>query len=110
MEVLAGRFRLVGAKPLELMAALLRDYALPGDTVVDLYAGTGTTLAAALRDGCRAVGAEVDPERFRLAVERLRGEERRAELAARQKALFPAPTRGYQLEIATEGEEERGSC
>jgi len=63
---------LVGAKPPDLMGALVRDYSEPGDLVVDPYTGSGSTMLAALRYGRRAIGAEVDPETFERAVQRLR--------------------------------------
>jgi site-specific DNA-methyltransferase (adenine-specific) len=62
----------VGAKPLDLMRAIVRDYTRPGDLVVDPYAGGGTTLLAAAMEGRRAIGAELDPETFEKAVARLR--------------------------------------
>jgi len=52
----------IGGKPLALMEALVRDYSRPGDLVCDPCAGYGTTLAAALRQGRRAIGSEMDPE------------------------------------------------
>jgi len=52
----------IGGKPLALMEALVRDYSRPSDLVCDPCAGYGTTLAAALRQGRQAVGAEMDPE------------------------------------------------
>ena len=50
-----------GAKPLSLMCSIVRDYSRPGDLVCDPCAGGGTTLLAALTEGRRAVGAELDP-------------------------------------------------
>lgn len=63
----AGYERVPGGKPLWLMRAVVRDYSAPGDTVCDPYAGGGTTLLAARYEGRRAVGAEMDPERYALA-------------------------------------------
>lgn len=63
---------LVGRKPIALMRALIRDYTEPGDLVLDVYAGTGTTLLAAVMEGRRAIGAEMDPATFDKAVARLR--------------------------------------
>lgn len=60
-----------GGKPLWLMRALIRDYTRPGDLVWDPCAGGGTTLVAALMEGRRAIGCEVDPEAFDVAAERL---------------------------------------
>lgn len=62
----------VGAKPLELMRAIVRDYSRPGDLVVDPCAGGGTTLLAAVMEGRRAIGSEMDPDTFEKAVARLR--------------------------------------
>ena len=61
----------IGGKPLRLMEALVRDYTRPGDLVADPCAGYGTTLAAALRLGRSAVGAEMDPETHAKGVEYL---------------------------------------
>ncbi len=61
----------VGGKPLGLMRALVRDYTRPGDLVCDPCAGGGTTLLAAVTEGRRAVGAELDPAHFTIARKRL---------------------------------------
>lgn len=60
-----------GAKPLGLMRQVVLDYSEPGDTVVDPYAGTGTTLVAALLEGRHAWGAEVDPATHARARQRI---------------------------------------
>lgn len=49
-----------GAKPLDLMRSIVRDYSRPGDLVCDPCAGGGTTLLAALTEGRRAIGSEID--------------------------------------------------
>lgn len=54
------------------MRAIIRDYTRPGDLVVDPCAGGGTTLLAAVMEGRRAIGAEMDPATFDKAVARLR--------------------------------------
>jgi len=61
----------VGAKPLALMRALVRDYTRPGDLVVDPCAGGGTTLLASAWEGRRSVGSELDFDTFGKAAERL---------------------------------------
>jgi hypothetical protein len=60
-----------GAKPLWVMRALVRDYTRLGDLVVDPCAGGATTLLAAVIEGRRAIGAEVDPDTFAKAQRRL---------------------------------------
>lgn len=62
----------VGGKPMWLMRALVRDYSRPGDLVCDPCAGGATTLLAAVLEGRRAIGSELDPATFRKAVKRLR--------------------------------------
>lgn len=66
-----GEKDLVGGKPVWLMRALVRDYSKPGDLVCDPCAGAATTLIAAAIEGRRAVGAEVDKETHRRALERI---------------------------------------
>jgi len=56
-----------GQKPPWLLRALVRDYSQPGDLVLDPYAGSGSTMLAALVEGRRALGIEADPKRFELA-------------------------------------------
>ena len=65
------RRSVVGSKPLWLMRALVRDYSRPGDIVCDPCVGSGTTLLAALTEGRRAVGAEMDPAHYECARKRL---------------------------------------
>lgn len=86
---------IVGGKPLWLMRAIVRDYTRPGDLVVDPCAGGGTTLLAAVIEGRRAIGAEMDPDTYAKAVRRLQDgftpdmyTERPAELAGEQEPLL----------------------
>lgn len=59
-------------KPDWLMQALVRDYSRPGDLVCDPLAGFGSTLAAAVALGRRAIGAEMDEDAYAEAQRRLR--------------------------------------
>jgi 16S rRNA G966 N2-methylase RsmD len=47
-------------KPLALMEALVRDFSQPGELILDPFAGSGTTLVAAARNGREAFGYEID--------------------------------------------------
>ena len=62
----------IGGKPLALARAIVRDYSRPGDLICDPCAGGATTLLAAVLENRRAIGAELDPSTFELAVKRLR--------------------------------------
>lgn len=76
-------------KPLELMIRLLSK--CPPGPVLDPFAGSGTTGVAALQLGRRFIGAEVDPQHFETACDRLRAEEEGSTLVARragQVSLF----------------------
>lgn len=64
--------KMVGGKPLKAMEALVRDYSEEGDTIVDICAGYGTTLLAAALLGRKAIGAEMDPQTYERAQQRLR--------------------------------------
>jgi DNA modification methylase len=58
-------------KPLALMRWLVRLVTPPGGTVLDLFAGTGTTGEAAILEGVAAVLIERDPESIPLILDRL---------------------------------------
>ena len=58
-------------KPARLMSRLLRVVAPPGGTVVDPFAGSGSTLVAAIAEGMNAVGIERDPEYHAIAQRRI---------------------------------------
>lgn len=58
-------------KPLALMQWLVRLITPPGGLVLDPFAGSGTTLEAAVIEGFRAVGVEQDPQHAALCVQRL---------------------------------------
>ncbi len=58
-------------KPLELMRYLITLITPPGGTILDCFAGSGTTLLAADQLGFRWVGYEQNPEYVRLAQARL---------------------------------------
>jgi modification methylase len=63
--------------PIELAERLVRMFSFVGDTVLDPFAGTGTTNAAAAKWGRHSIGIEIDSHYFRLARERLEREAHR---------------------------------
>jgi site-specific DNA-methyltransferase (adenine-specific) len=66
--------------PLELTERLVRMFSFVGDVVLDPFAGTGTTLLAALKWGREAIGVELVPRYAKLAEERFARELPGAEL------------------------------
>ena len=58
-------------KPTSLMRYLVRLVTPKGGTVLDPFAGSGTTLIAAYREDCKAVGIELDPDYFKMAQHRI---------------------------------------
>ena len=58
-------------KPLRLYEYLVRTYTRPGDTVLDPFAGSGTTLVAAQKLGRRFIGCDLSPEYVEIARQRL---------------------------------------
>jgi methylase of polypeptide subunit release factors len=61
----------MGAKPLGLMRAIVRDYSRPGDLIVDPFCGSGTTALAAAMEGRRCITSEEKPEHYAIAKRRL---------------------------------------
>jgi site-specific DNA-methyltransferase (adenine-specific) len=57
--------------PLELANRLVRMFSFTGDTVLDPFAGTGTSLLAALAAQRHAIGVEIDPAYLRAARNRV---------------------------------------
>jgi DNA modification methylase len=57
-------------KPLELIERLILNSSNPGDFIFDPFAGTGTTLIAAAKNGRRAVGCDIDKSAVDICVKR----------------------------------------
>jgi len=72
--------------PLELASRLVQMFSFVGDTVLDPFCGSGTTMVAALRSGRNSIGVEIDPGYCRMAVRYLKAEN--SDLFATAKLLF----------------------
>ena len=59
-------------KPLKLLERLLKPVVKPGDLVIDLCCGSGTTLVMANRLGCRYVGVDQHADALHVASARLK--------------------------------------
>jgi site-specific DNA-methyltransferase (adenine-specific) len=60
-------------KPVDLMRWLCRLITPPGGRILDPFAGSGSTLVAALMEGFAATGIEREPEYIRIAQMRIDG-------------------------------------
>jgi DNA modification methylase len=58
-------------KPEQLMSHLVSMFTDPGDTVLDPFMGSGTTLVAAKRLGRKAIGIELEEKYCEIAAKRL---------------------------------------
>lgn len=58
-------------KPVALYKWILRNYAKPGDKILDTHVGSASSLIACYDLGFDYVGFEIDEEYYRLASERL---------------------------------------
>ncbi|MFN3628263.1 MAG: site-specific DNA-methyltransferase [Parvibaculum sp.] len=57
-------------KPVALVAEAMKDCTLPGETILDTFLGSGTTLMAAEKVGRRCLGVEIEPKFVDVAVRR----------------------------------------
>ncbi len=60
--------------PLELATRLVRMFSFVGDTVLDPFCGSGTTMVAALKNNRNSIGVEIDPEYCQMAARYLKAE------------------------------------
>lgn len=58
-------------KPVQALAPLIRSFSLPGELVLDPFAGSGSTCATASLCGRRYLGIELDPAYFEQAIHRM---------------------------------------
>ncbi len=60
--------------PKELADRLIRMFSFANDTILDPFAGTGTTMIAAARAGRNSIGIEIDPTYVQMTQERINKE------------------------------------
>ena len=79
-------------KPLDLMRWLVRLVTPPGGVVLDPFAGSGTTLAAALLEGVDCIGIELTDDYVPIIEGRCQWAERQARFGPVQGPSKPKPT------------------
>ena len=76
--------------PLELAYRLVRMFSFWGDTVVDPFCGSGTTMLAAMKAGRNSIGIEIDPNYCKLTEDRLRDENSNMFASSTLEFIYPA--------------------
>ena len=110
-----------GAYPFELPYRLIHMFSVKGDTVLDPFAGIGTTMAAAMAAGRNSVGYEIEPD-FKRAIrtrmdtivsfsnqrieDRLEAHLDFVETRYREKGPFKYLNRHYGFPVVTRQEKE----
>jgi site-specific DNA-methyltransferase (adenine-specific) len=69
----AQKFGHPGTFPLDLPRWCIRLHGKPGAVVLDPFCGAGTTVVAAVEEGCMGIGIEIDPDYVATAEARLSG-------------------------------------
>ena len=72
--------------PLELASRLVRMFSFVGDTVLDPFCGTGTTMVAAFKNQRNSIGVEIDPEYCLMAARYLKAES--SDLFSKAELIF----------------------
>jgi len=83
--------------PLELATRLVRMFSFSGDTVLDPFCGSGTTMVAAFRTGRNSIGIEIDPEYCRMAARYLKAEN--TDLFASAELRFERVSEGHACAV-----------
>ena len=60
--------------PLELALRIVRMFSFEGDSVLDPFCGSGTSMIAALKTGRNSIGVEIDPDYCLMAARYLKAE------------------------------------
>jgi len=91
-------------KPLGLMEMLIRDFTKQDETVLDCFAGSGSTGVAAVKLGRRFVGCEETEKYFKIAQRRLNA--CREQLSIRLEPPTKSVTKAKQLTFTLEAPNE----
>ena len=87
-------------KPLELMRYLARLVTPPGGTILEPFAGSGTTIEAAWIEHCRCTGIEIEAEHLRLIAKRMADAAADLSLFEKSAKVEPPPKASSPLRAA----------
>ena len=68
---IAERCDHITPKPLDLLANIIKHSTNPGDTVLDCFLGSGSTMISCIQTGRNGIGIEIDPGYFEIAKRRI---------------------------------------
>jgi site-specific DNA-methyltransferase (adenine-specific) len=83
--------------PLELATRLVRMFSFVGDTVLDPFCGSGTTMVAAFRADRNSIGVEIEPDYCRMAARYLKAET--TNLFSSSNLIFEKASKGKAYQI-----------
>jgi len=92
-----------GTLPLKLATRLVRMFSFVGDTVLDPFCGSGTTMVAAFKNNRNSIGVEIDPEYCQMAARYLKAET--SDLFSNAKLIFEKATAQEEASIVREDRE-----
>ena len=58
--------------PMSVYEKFVKSYTMPGDTCIDIHCGSGQGLEVFARNGCNAIGVDIDPESIEFCEKRMR--------------------------------------
>lgn len=76
-------------KPVGVMKWCIEHIPIPNNTILDPFLGSGTTLVAAVKLGCRGIGIEKEPRYFDIACRRIEQAYRQPDLFVQKSAKQP---------------------
>ena len=77
--------------PIELVRRIILASSNPGEIVLDPFMGSGSTIEAAIREGRKAIGFEINNAYVDMAIERIRRTREAFRIANSQRNLFDLP-------------------
>ena len=86
--------------PLEIALRLVKMFSFTGDTVLDPFCGSGTTMVAALKTGRNSIGVEIEPEYCRMTARYLKAEN--SDLFAPARLQFEKATLTEKVSMVAE--------